>query len=90
MFGQHSRVHGMILGVSRAEQERDSMTLRGVLHLNVFCDSMKPSQQIKRSTECFTLISLVRLFLLYYFLDTLLVIFDEQVHHINTEIIDQD
>lgn len=66
------------------------MTLRGVLHLNVFCDCMKPSQQIKRSTECFTLISLVTLFLLYYFLDILLVIFDEQVHHINTEIIDQD
>lgn len=61
----------------------------GVPHLRIFCDSMKPSQQVKCSTECFTLILLVRLLLLCYFLDILLVIFDEQVHHINTEIIDQ-
>lgn len=66
------------------------MILMDVLHLRLFYNSVNPSQQIKCSRECLTLVSLVRLFLLYYFLDILLVIFDEQVHHINTEIIDQD
>lgn len=65
------------------------MILVGFPHLSIFYDSMKPSQQVKCSTERFTLILSVWLFLLYYFLDILLVIFDEQVHHVNTEIIDQ-